>query len=137
LNPREISRILLIRLREIGDWLKINGEAIYGAGRTPFGDELKASAIKDHHFVYRKPTGWRCTTKPGKLYIHLFEWPNGSFRLEGVDAKVTRARLLADPKRKLKVTQEAGAVTITLPGAAPSTLASVIALDYKGALKRP
>jgi len=27
-------------LRKVGAWLKINGEAIYGAGRTPFGPEL-------------------------------------------------------------------------------------------------
>ena len=29
-------------LRKVGAWLKVNGEAIYGAGRTPFGDELGA-----------------------------------------------------------------------------------------------
>ena len=27
-------------LRAVGRWLKVNGEAIYGAGPTPFGDEL-------------------------------------------------------------------------------------------------
>ena len=29
-------------LRAVGRWLKINGEAIYGAGPTPFGSELGA-----------------------------------------------------------------------------------------------
>jgi alpha-L-fucosidase len=124
-------------LKEMGAWLRVNGEAIYGAGRTPFGAELQASAIRDDHFVYRKPTGWRCTTKPGKLYIHLFDWPNGEFRLEGVAAKITRAHLLADPKRKLKVKQEGEVVAVALPGAAPDNFASVLELDYKGTLKHP
>ena len=29
-------------LRAVGRWLKVNGEAIYGAGRTPFGEEFGA-----------------------------------------------------------------------------------------------
>ena len=93
-------------LKEVGAWLKVNGEAIYSAGPTAFGDELKASAFRDDHYVYRKPAGWRCTTKPGKLYIHLFEWPNGAFRLEGVKPRITRASLLADPRRKLSFKQD-------------------------------
>lgn len=116
-------------LKEVGAWMKVNGEAIYAAGPTPFGDELKASAFRDDHYVYRKPAGWRCTTKPGKLYIHLFEWPNGTFRLEGVKTRVTRARLLADPRRKLRFKQEGEALTVTLSGTAPGPLATVLALD--------
>ena len=38
-------------LRRVGKWLKVNGEAIYGAGKTPFGDELRRS-------------DWRCTVQP-------------------------------------------------------------------------
>jgi alpha-L-fucosidase len=124
-------------LKEVGAWLTVNGEAIYGAGRTPFGAELKASAINDHHFVYRKPTGVRYTTKPGKLYVHLFDWPEGEFRVQGVSAKVTGARLLADPKHKLKVKQEGADLIVSLPKKAPGQLANVIALNYQGDLKRP
>ena len=65
-------------LRAVGRWLKVNGEAIYGAGPTPFGDELgharqhatgQERAIRRSHAT----TDWRCTTKPGKLYIHLLQ----------------------------------------------------------------
>src|SRR6202043_3980979 len=55
-------------LRAVGRWLKVNGEAVYGAGPTPFHDELSA-------------TNWRCTAKPGKLYLTIFKWPAGSFEL--------------------------------------------------------
>ena len=65
-------------LREVGRWLKINGEAIYGAGPTPFGEELGASdpVAKDSkgNPVFHEATDYRVTTKPGKLYIHLFKW---------------------------------------------------------------
>jgi len=27
-------------LREVGKWLQANGDAVYGAGRTPFGEEI-------------------------------------------------------------------------------------------------
>ena len=44
--------------REIGDWLKINGESIYGTKGGPF-----------------KPTNWMVSTyKNNKIYIHLLKW---------------------------------------------------------------
>jgi alpha-L-fucosidase len=119
-------------LEEMGAWLKVNGESIYGASRTPFGAELKGTATLDHEFKYQKPGGWRCTQKPGKLYIHRFEW-SSEFKLEGVKAKVQRASLLADPAHKaLKFKQTGESVTFTLPAAAPGKYANVIAISYKG-----
>jgi alpha-L-fucosidase len=110
----------------------VNGEAIYGTGPTPFGAELKSSAAHDSHFSYQKPTGWRCTTKLGKLYIHLFDWPTGSFRLEDLKGKVTSARLLSAPQRKLKFKQQGSTLVVLLPRVAPSVWANVLALDVKG-----
>ena len=47
-------------LKEIGQWIKINGESIYGTGPSVF-----------------KNLSWgRCTTKPGKLYLHIFNRPS-------------------------------------------------------------
>jgi alpha-L-fucosidase len=125
--PEESVKVL----QQMGAWLQVNGEAIYGTGPTPFGAELKSSAIHDSHFQYQKPTGWRCTTKPGKIYIHLFDWPQGSFRLEDVKGKVTGARLLAAPQHKLKFKQKGTAVVVSLPAVAPGEIANVLALDVK------
>jgi alpha-L-fucosidase len=74
---------------------------------------------------------WRCTTKPGKYYIHLFTWPTGQFELNGVKDHVSRAYLLADSKRTaLKVAQNGDKVRVGLPGKAPGEIASVLVLEH-------
>jgi alpha-L-fucosidase len=120
-------------LRAVGRWLKVNGEAIYGAGPTPFGDELgkpdPTRQDKNGRPVFVASTDWRCTTKPGKLYLHLFKWTAGDFSVAGVKGTVKKAYLLADAKRPLKVKQAGDRVTVTLPDKAPGTLASVVVLE--------
>jgi alpha-L-fucosidase len=86
-------------LRAVGRWLKIKGEAVYGAGPTPFGYELGAvdntQKDKTGKPLFVAKTDWRCTTKPGKLYLTVFKWPEGSFELTKVNSKVKKAYLLA------------------------------------------
>lgn len=121
-------------LRVIGEWLKVNGEAIYGAGRTPFGDELGAFSTtkKDQHgnFVFVEKKDWRCTTRPGKLYIHIFNWPKGKIEIPAVKGKITEATLLADPEHKpLEFKQTDKGVTIFLPETSLDSIASVIRIN--------
>lgn len=120
--------------QELGAWLKVNGEAVYGAGRTPFGDELGAYSTTEKDAkgkpVFNEAKEWRCTTKPGKLYITLFKWPAGTFELKGLKGKATKAALLADPAHKPLAFKQTGAdVTVTLPEKAPDALGSVLCLD--------
>jgi alpha-L-fucosidase len=123
-------------LRAVGRWLKVNGESIHGAGPTPFGDELGSrdpeKKDSNNNPVFNAKTDWRCTTKPGKLYIHLLKWPSGSFELSKVKAKVAGAYLLADRSHKpLKVQQTGDKVTVSLPATAPDKIDSVLVLSVE------
>ena len=121
-------------LRAVGRWLKVNGEAIYGAGPTPFGEELgtvdSSRQDKNGKPLFAASTKWRCTTKPGKLYIHIFEWPPGAFELTHATGKIAKAYLLADRARKpLRLTQEGAHVSVALPAKPAGDLATVLVLE--------
>lgn len=104
------------RLADMGRWMKVNGEAIYGTGPMPFTEPL--------------PWG-RATRKDGKLYLHVFDWPaDGTIRLPQLHGKIAAARLLAGGAR-VAVTEGADGVTIKLPAKAPDPIASVVALDVR------
>src|SRR5579872_1918240 len=49
------------RLAEVGKWMKVNGESIYGTAANPFPYELPWGVI---------------TSKPSRLYLHVFRWPS-------------------------------------------------------------
>jgi alpha-L-fucosidase len=121
-------------LRTVGRWLKVNGESIYGAGPTPFGDELgkpdPTRQDKQGRPAFTAATDWRCTTKPGKLYIHLFKWPSGSFEVSKVKGQVSKAYLL-DGKKSLKVQQSGDMVKVVVPEKNPGTLDTVLVLETK------
>jgi alpha-L-fucosidase len=126
-------------LRAVGRWLKVNGESIYGAGPTPFGPEFGSpnpdTSKKDArgNRLFDATTEWRCTTKPGKLFIHIFKWISGSFELSNVRGTVQRAYFLADPARnEVAVSQQNDRVTIKLAGNAPDTMDSVLVLEMAG-----
>ena len=106
------------RLAKVGDWMAINGEAIYGTSASVFSNSENTTGGK-----------WRCTTKPGKVYLHLFNWPvDGKFYLPGLQSKVLKAYLLAG-RKELKVQQTSEGVDLSLPAEAPDQVASVVCLE--------
>ena len=51
--------------------------------------------------------------KPGKLYLHVFNWPaDGTLTVPGYTDHVTRAYLMANPKTDLTMKTNAGGLLI-------------------------
>jgi alpha-L-fucosidase len=113
------------RLNQIGQWMKLNGEAIHATTASPF----------------ERPLAWgRCTKKveQGKttFYLHVFDWPNdGKLFIPGLLTKPQSAALLVDPDRNLKTTSSDDGSTVLLPPAAPDRISSTVVLKFNGTPK--
>ncbi|WP_372631372.1 alpha-L-fucosidase [Cohnella sp.] len=76
----EITRESLDVLAEVGEWLRLNGDSIYGCGASDLA----------------KPEWGRYTQRGDKLYAHVFDRGIGPVYFAGLKGKIKRARLLRD-----------------------------------------
>jgi alpha-L-fucosidase len=107
-------------LKEIGAWMKVNGESIYGTHASPF-----------------KKLAWgRCTVKAAGddtlLYLHVLAWPtDGKLVVPGLANPVKSAELLAGGAQ-LSVEKSDKGPVVVLPATAPDTVCSTIKLLVQG-----
>jgi len=123
-------------LRTVGRWLKTNGEAVYGAGPTPFGDELgepSARGTKDlrGNPLFLSRNEWRVTTKPGRLYFTFFQEPRAAFELPAMKNAVRRAYRLADGA-PVEVKAENGLRTLAIERPLIDPMATVVVVEIEG-----
>jgi alpha-L-fucosidase len=109
------------RLKEVGAWMDVNGESIYGTSANPFA----------------KLSWGRCTKKirPGSatLYFQVFDWPeNGKLRVDGLKSVPSSVSLLANGESlafSTYASDSALGVTIEVPTEAPTDLVPVIKVE--------
>jgi len=117
------------RLKEVGQWMKVNGESIYGTSASPFKKLPWGRCTQAIVQVARGRRVW----VSNKLYLHVFDWPKGELVVPGLKNRVLRAYLLADKSRSpLPVTANDDGVTVKVPAEAPDKIASVVVLEIKG-----
>ncbi|HTY88418.1 MAG TPA: alpha-L-fucosidase [Candidatus Acidoferrum sp.] len=98
-------------LKQVGAWLKVNGESIYGTRGGPW-----------------KPTMALASTRKGKtIYVHILKWPDGPVKLPGIPAKIVGAKLLADGAAVVR--QGENGIEITVRPANRDALDTVVALQ--------
>ncbi len=123
-------------LRTVGRWLKVNGDAVYGAAQSPFGDEFGEWTSKNAkdlrgQKLFLASTDWRATVKPGKLFLTFFVAPRGSFELPAFQNKVLRAYRLMD-KAPVTVKTENGHTNLTIDTPMPDPMATVVVVEFEG-----
>ena len=87
------------QLREMGQWLEKNGEAIYGTRGGPV-----------------TPRGWGVTTRKGNtVYVHVLDWADEAIMLPRLAQRVKSARYLKDGSKADFVEHEYGLLLKTPP----------------------
>ena len=110
----------IIRLKAMGDWMKVNGEAIY---------DTKPGAFN------LLPFYGKSTIKGNVIYVHTFEWPKDLvLRLPGLKSDIQKVYFLADKNMPVNYERAGSDVLIHLPERAPDESATVIALEFSGTL---
>lgn len=113
------------RLREVGAWLKTNGDAVYSAKPSPYPYEFSWGSI---------------TVKKDRAFLNIVEWPSdGDFTLYGFETPVKQASLLSRSGTSVEFKQRQvdghPELHLKLPAQAPDPNVSVVALELDGVAK--
>lgn len=129
-------------LREVGSWLEVNGDAIYGTRPwTSFGEGptvVKAGAFHDTDTVEYTPADFRFTSKGGTLYAIEMAWPeNGEAVIHSLSSIIAGARsvrgiTLLGSGAELKFTQSVDGLHIHVPGKAPGKYSYTYRITFEG-----
>ncbi len=102
----------IARLKEVGEWLAVHGESIYGSRGGPV-----------------TPRPWGVTTKKGStVYVHVLNWQDESLLVPSVGGPVKSARFVKTGA-KADVRNVAEGAILTIPQAAVDPYDTVIALE--------
>ncbi len=101
-------------LKQMGEWLKANGETIYGTKGGPL------SARE-----------WGVTTQKGnKVYVHILNWQDETLTLPSLGKKVVSAKLFSD-KTAVKFQDGPFGLSLMVPKAKWSEVDTIVELEVK------
>jgi len=105
-------------LKAIGQWVRSNGECIYGTTKSPFAE---------------KPDWGYVTAKPNKLFLIVKDWPSPGKRISfpALDNKIIKAYLLNDIDCILKVEQKHDIWSVVTNESIETDPFTVIVLDVE------
>lgn len=109
------------RLATIGQWMKVNHEAIYATKSSPL-----------------QPFDWgRCTMKEHgentSLYLTVFDWPQNGVITLPLKHQVLKASFLANGQ-KIRTENQSGQIRLQVPKQAIDKVATVIKIEVAGKL---
>ena len=108
------------RLREIGAWLYVNGEAVYGAGPG-------VAKVDKWGFVTRKAQ----ETNKNRLFLNIVNWPeNRELVVKGIDRLPEKVYLLETGQKLDFIPYPENGITIRLPHTAIDSNVTVLVVEY-------
>ena len=109
----EIQPEFVAHLKEIGQWLNKNGEAIYGTRGGPV-----------------TPRTWGVTTrKENKVYVHILDWPASDMLWVPIGSKVKSAKYLKDGSEAGFLAVESGVLLKAIPERAIDEYDTIVVLE--------
>jgi alpha-L-fucosidase len=108
-------------LQEIGSWLKVNGAAIHGSNRCPFGSGLGGPLLGPF------------TARKNQAYAIVVRWPGGEVTIPGIANEVQSVRILGqDSSLSFHMESNRRLVIETPYEAPPSPLPTVFEIVLDG-----
>jgi alpha-L-fucosidase len=109
IEPRQVDR-----LKEMGAWLKKNGESIYATRGGPW-----------------HPTQKFASTRQGNtVYLHVFKWENATLELPALPRAVKSASLLGGGRATVR--QAGDKLTVAVDPAARDAIDTIVKLELAG-----
>ncbi|MHB1036780.1 MAG: alpha-L-fucosidase [Pirellulales bacterium] len=98
-------------LRQMGGWLAVHGESIYGTRGGPF-----------------KPGEYGVSTRKGnRIYVHVLDWSDDVLQLPPIPAKVLRSRVLDGGRAEVR--QSAAGLEVSIPERDRRPIDTVVELE--------